>query len=84
MWSKMMRLEVALLLSNTSAEILEEWNKYKRTDLSLEEKRGFWDPDAPQESPAFPEIEESVRVKDIFLKNFNRIPVLDKEVISIY
>lgn len=81
MWSKMMRLEVSFILSNYSTEIQEEWNKCKKKDISLEEKRAFWDADAPQDSPSFPEIEESVRVKDIFLKNFNRIPVLDKDVI---
>ena len=77
-----MRQEILLLTAKQTDLIQQKWENCDRLELNLEEQTPFWESTVEVEKPAFPEIEESIRVDGVYLKNFNRIPLLDKEVIS--
>ena len=76
-----MRQEVLLLTAKQTDSIQQKWEAYDRVELNPEEQTPFWESTVEVEKPKFPEIEESIRVDGVYLKNFNRIPLLDKEVI---
>jgi len=80
MWTKLMRQEVLLILDKECFNIQEQWDKCHQNEIDLSHPTIMWDTKQEKEIPAFPEIEESLRIDDIFLNNFNKMPLADKNV----
>lgn len=80
MWTKLMRHEVLLMLSIESDNIQGNWERYASEGIRLEDNIVFWGELYNKMFPIFPELEENLRIADIYLKNFNKSPGFDKDV----
>ncbi len=77
-----MRQEVLLLLSIEGDDLQEKWNKQEAKEIRITDNILFWSELHNKMSPIFPEIEENIIIDHIYLKNFNKEPVFDEDVLT--
>ncbi len=82
MWTSLMRQEVLYILKKETNNIQDQWDKSTKKEDDLSQPRVLWEPIFEQELPVFPEVQESLCIEGVFLNNFNKAPVVDKEVRS--
>jgi len=75
-----MRQEVLFILDKECTKIQEQWDKCNKNEDELHQPIHMWDIHQEKETPIFPEVEESLRIDDVFLNNFNKMPLADKNV----
>ena len=79
-WTKLMRYEVLYCLHQVGEALQIAWNQYASDSVKVFENLVVWQGLEKMSRPTFPEIQENLNVDGIYLRTFNRDPVLENEV----